>query len=49
MTRSWIGRDANRHEAVAFPKASHDDLVDAAVDGADLKGAHQFPFASAPW
>jgi hypothetical protein len=33
------GLDAYEREAVAFPNGEHDDLVDAAVYGADLNGA----------
>ncbi len=37
--RGAPGLDAYEHEAVAFPNGEHDDLVDAAVYGADLNGA----------
>jgi phage terminase large subunit-like protein len=33
-------------ELVAFPNGEHDDLVDAAVYGADLNGANEFSFGS---
>ena len=33
-------------EAVGFPNGRHDDLVDAAVYGADLNGANEFSFGS---
>jgi hypothetical protein len=37
--RGAPGLDAYEREAVAFPNGEHDDLVDAAVYGADLNGA----------
>jgi predicted phage terminase large subunit-like protein len=36
--RGAPGLDAYEREAVAFPNGEHDDLVDAAVYGADLNG-----------
>ena len=43
--RGAPGLDAYESQAVAFPNAAHDDIVDAAVFGADLHGS-DFYFAS---
>ena len=43
--RSAPGREALEDEAVAFPNGRHDDLVDAAVYGADLNRTNDFHFA----
>jgi predicted phage terminase large subunit-like protein len=47
--RSAPGLEAFEAEAVAFPTGRNDDLVDAAVYGADLNRANDFHFASARW
>jgi phage terminase large subunit-like protein len=45
--RGAPGLDAYEREAVAFPNGEHDDLVDAAVYGADLNGTtNDFYFTS---
>jgi predicted phage terminase large subunit-like protein len=44
--RDAPGREAFEAEAVAFPNGRNDDLVDAAVYGADLNGANEFSFGS---
>ena len=45
--RSAPGLDAYERELVGFPNGEHDDLVDAAVHGADLNTASEFYFTSA--
>jgi predicted phage terminase large subunit-like protein len=47
--RNALGREAFEAEAVAFPNGRNDDLVDAAVYGADLNGTNDFYFTSAHW
>jgi hypothetical protein len=47
--RSAPGLEAYEMEAVAFPNGRHDDLVDAAVYGADLNGRIDFSFTSVSW
>jgi predicted phage terminase large subunit-like protein len=47
--RDAPGREAFEAEAVAFPNGRNDDLVDAAVYGADLNGTNDFYFTSAHW
>ena len=44
--RSAPGLDAYERELVGFPNSEHDDLVDAAVYGADLNSANEFSFAA---
>jgi predicted phage terminase large subunit-like protein len=44
--RGAPGIEEYEMEAVAFPNGRHDDLVDAAVYGADLNGANLFSFGS---
>jgi predicted phage terminase large subunit-like protein len=46
--RGAPGIDALERELVAFPNGEHDDLVDAAVYGADV-GGNDFSFTSARW
>jgi predicted phage terminase large subunit-like protein len=45
--RDAPGREAFEAEAVAFPNGRNDDLVDAAVYGADLNRTNDFYFTSA--
>ena len=47
--RSAPGLEAFEAEAVAFPNGRNDDLVDAAVYGADLNRTNDFYFTSAHW
>jgi predicted phage terminase large subunit-like protein len=47
--RSAPGLEAFESEAVAFPNGRNDDLVDAAVYGADLNRTNDFYFTSAHW
>jgi predicted phage terminase large subunit-like protein len=47
--RDAPGREAFEAEAVAFPNGRNDDLVDAAVYGADLNRTNDFYFTSAHW
>jgi phage terminase large subunit-like protein len=47
--RGGVGLAAYEAEAVAFPNAEHDDLVDAAVYGAALNQASEFYFARSKW
>src|SRR5664280_3348696 len=47
--RDAPGREAFEAEAVAFPNGRNDDLVDAAVYGADLNRTNDFYFTSARW
>jgi predicted phage terminase large subunit-like protein len=44
--RDAPGREAFEAEAVAFPNGRNDDLVDAAVYGADLNRTNDFSFGS---
>ena len=47
--RDAPGRETFEAEAVAFPNGRNDDLVDAAVYGADLNRTNDFYFTSAHW
>jgi predicted phage terminase large subunit-like protein len=47
--RDAPGREAFEAEAVAFPNGRNDDLVDAAVYGADLNRTNDFHFGSVRW